>query len=254
MFTPRRLLQSCKAPSLHVVDRPKTLRYIYKSSPISYSEAGILQEKCVREHLDYKAKPIVCQPPPPPPPPPTLLAFGSMNPVYTCGRRDRGKLSDAEIEHLKCGGEAEFVETFRGGQTTFHGPGQLVAYPILDLKSFGLSVRCYVNLLETALINTLDVYGIKGFRTNDTGVWVSESLKIAAIGIHVRRNVTSHGIALNINTDPWWFDRIVACGLPDKKTTTMSIAIGKKLHEKEVATTFANQLTKCLGIDSSGIL
>jgi lipoate-protein ligase B len=108
----------------------------------------------------------------------------------------------------------------RGGQTTFHGPGQLVAYPILDLRTHKLSPRCYVAMLEKSLIATCARYGIEAMTTENTGVWTSEDDKIAAIGVHMRRNITSHGIGLNVNTDLWWFDRIVACGLEGKRATS----------------------------------
>lgn len=119
-------------------------------------------------------------------------------------------------------------ETLRGGQITFHGPGQLVIYPILDLKNVqsdkwpkGLSARCYVNVLEEATINTLKTFGIVGFRTDNPGVWVDEDRKIAALGLHLRRNITNYGVGLNIRTDLRYFDRIVACGLEGKKTTSI---------------------------------
>jgi lipoate-protein ligase B len=123
---------------------------------------------------------------------------------------------------------AEVHETLRGGQITFHGPGQLVIYPILDLKAVhssvwpkGLTARCYVNLLEETTIRTLSQVGIASQRTDNPGVWIDEDTKIAALGVHLRRNVTSYGVGLNVNTDLRWFDRIVACGLEGKRTTSM---------------------------------
>lgn len=129
----------------------------------------------------------------------------------------------------------EVKETLRGGQITFHGPGQLVIYPILDLKSVksekwpkGLSARCFVNVLEEATINTLKSFGIKGIRTDNPGVWVSEEKKIAALGLHLRRNITSFGVGLNIRTDLRYFDKIVACGLEGKKTTSIKEELWKE--------------------------
>jgi lipoate-protein ligase B len=122
----------------------------------------------------------------------------------------------------------EVVETLRGGQITFHGPGQLVIYPILDLKAVrsekwpkGLSAKCFVNLLEEATIKTLETLGVKGIRTEHPGVWVSQQTKIAALGLHLRRNITSFGVGLNICTDLRYFKRIVACGLEGKGTTSV---------------------------------
>lgn len=123
-------------------------------------------------------------------------------------------------------------ETLRGGQITFHGPGQLVVYPILDLKAVksekwpkGLSAKCFVNVLEEATIKTLKSFGITGFRTANPGVWVSEEKKIAALGLHLRRNVTSFGVGLNVRTDLRYFGKIVACGLEGKKTTSIKEAL-----------------------------
>jgi len=110
----------------------------------------------------------------------------------------------------------------RGGQTTFHGPGQLVAYPIIDLRTHKFTPRTYVCLLEKSLIAVCAKYGIDAMTTEHTGVWTSPDDKIAAIGVHMRRNITSHGVGLNVNTDLWWFDRIVACGLEGKRTTSFS--------------------------------
>ncbi|KAI9101940.1 hypothetical protein DFS34DRAFT_567297, partial [Phlyctochytrium arcticum] len=140
-------------------------------------------------------------------------------PTYTAGRRLKG--SDAsEGERLRKLG-AGYFETLRGGQTTFHGPGQLVGYPILDLRKMGLGVRNYVCTLERFLIDTCSKYGIQAARTQDTGVWV-EDRKIAALGIQVRQHITSHGFALNANVDLEWYKHIVPCGLEGKSVTSVA--------------------------------
>lgn len=131
-------------------------------------------------------------------------------------------MSAEQQDYLRANGRAAFVEAMRGGQTTFHGPGQLVAYPIIDLRTHKLTPRTYVCLLEKSLIATCAEYGIKAMTTEHTGVWTTEDDKIAALGVHMRRNITSHGIGLNINTDLWWFNRIVACGLEGKWTTSFT--------------------------------
>ena len=116
------------------------------------------------------------------------------------------------------------MPTLRGGQTTFHGPGQLTAYLLLDLRAHALTPRCYVRMLESAVIKTLQTYGVSGRITENPGVWVgdgSDEKKICAVGVHMRRNITSYGVGLNVNTDLWWFDRIVACGLEGKKATSL---------------------------------
>ncbi|CAG8500998.1 1578_t:CDS:2 [Paraglomus brasilianum] len=140
--------------------------------------------------------------------------------TYTTGRRDKGRTSKDE-ERLR-GLGADYYETLRGGQMTFHGPGQLVGYPILDLNNYELSVRDYVAGIERTIINTCAELDIDAKVTKDTGVWVGDE-KICAIGIQVRRYLTMHGFALNCNNDMRWFEHIVPCGLQNKGTTSISL-------------------------------
>ncbi|KAG0343486.1 putative lipoyltransferase 2, mitochondrial [Podila humilis] len=151
-----------------------------------------------------------------------LLLIVEHTPTYTNGRRNRGNqaIGDEETNRLKNLG-ATYVESLRGGEITYHGPGQLVAYPILDLKPIELSVRCYVSYLEKAIIATCADWGIKAITTENTGVWLNDQQKIAAIGVHVQRYITSHGLALNCNTDLEFFKQIIACGLNGKETTSL---------------------------------
>lgn len=150
----------------------------------------------------------------------SLLAF-EMDPVYTFGRRQLGKMSKAEIARISDHNRADVVETLRGGYTTFHGPGQIVMYPILDLPALGIRLRDYIANVELAIIDTLKIYGINARTTENTGVWLDEKRKIASIGVRVRRGVTTHGLALNVRTDSYWFDRIVPCNLPNVKLVSM---------------------------------
>ena len=189
------------------------LRHLHLAGITRYIEASRIQDTLVRLLLASKANPSAS------PPPPTVLT-AQFSPVYTCGRREIGTVDEDRREFLRASGQAEFYEALRGGQTTFHGPGQLVAYPVIDLKRHALTPRCYVNLLEQALIDTCEQCGIHAMRTEHTGVWTSPERKIAAIGVHLRRNVTSHGVGLNVRTDLTWFGRIVACGLADKEVTS----------------------------------
>ncbi|KAI8899672.1 hypothetical protein BC833DRAFT_584782 [Globomyces pollinis-pini] len=138
-------------------------------------------------------------------------------PTYTIGRRMKVKILESELR--KKG--ADYHASLRGGQITFHGPGQLVGYPIIDLRHYKLGVRDYVCRLEKSLIATCKEFGIKANTTDDTGVWI-ENRKIAALGIHIQRYITSHGFALNCNTDLSWFDHIVPCNLPGKYATSIS--------------------------------
>lgn len=210
---------------------------------ISYGTAARLQEHLVSRFLASK-------PPSSLPAPPSYIITAEFNPVYTCGRREIGTVAPEQQDFLRAGGRAEFVEAMRGGQTTFHGPGQLVAYPIVDIRTHKLSPRCYVGALEKALIATCGRYGIKAMTTEHTGVWTSADDKIAAIGVHMRRNITSHGVGLNVNTDLWWFDRIVACGLEGKRTTSFEkMKVGGKSVD-EVGGVFVEELaSKLVGVE-----
>jgi lipoyl(octanoyl) transferase len=153
-------------------------------------------------------------------------------PVVTVGRR-----TGREELHLPDGVEVEVVETDRGGKSTYHGPGQLVCYPILDLNRHGRDVKRYCRDLEEALIRTLGAFGIGGTRVDGlTGVWViPPPRKIASIGVHISRWVTTHGYALNVDLDPQPFTEwITACGLEDAAFTTMAHELGRPLSVDEV--------------------
>ena len=153
-------------------------------------------------------------------------------PVVTLGRRT----DEAEL-HLPAGIEVEVVETDRGGKSTFHGPGQLVCYPILDLNRHGRDVKRYVRDLEEALIRTLAAFELGGERLDGlTGVWMTPPpRKIASIGVHVSRWVTTHGYALNVNLDPAPFTEwITACGLEDAAFTTIARELGRPVGVDEV--------------------
>jgi lipoyl(octanoyl) transferase len=154
-------------------------------------------------------------------------------PVVTLGRRTD---ETAEL-HVPEGAEVEVVETNRGGKSTYHGPGQLVCYPILDLKRHGRDVKQYVRNLEEALIGTLAPLGIEGARLEGlTGVWLARPpRKIASIGVHVSSWVTTHGYALNVDLDPAPFtDWITACGLEDATFTTIAHELGRSVPVGEV--------------------
>ncbi|HZR95806.1 MAG TPA: lipoyl(octanoyl) transferase LipB [Gaiellaceae bacterium] len=154
-------------------------------------------------------------------------------PVVTLGRRTD---EDAEL-HIPEHAKVEIVETNRGGKSTFHGPGQLVAYPILDLTRHGRDVKRYVRDLEEALIRTLAPFDLAGERIEGlTGVWLTRPpRKIASIGVHVSRWVTTHGYALNVDLDPAPFTEwITACGLEDAMFTTIAREKGGQVSVAEV--------------------
>jgi lipoyl(octanoyl) transferase len=154
-------------------------------------------------------------------------------PVVTLGRRTD---ESAEL-HVPDGAEVEIVETNRGGKSTYHGPGQLVCYPILDLKRHGRDVKQYVRNLEEALMKTLAAFSLDGERLDGlTGVWLTPPpRKVASIGVHVSRWVTTHGYALNVDLDPAPFtDWITACGLDDAMFTTIARETGRAVTVDEV--------------------
>ena len=158
-------------------------------------------------------------------------------PVVTIGRR-----TETEVElHIPAGAEVEIAETDRGGKSTFHGPGQLVCYPILDLTKHGKDVKRYVRDLEEALVRTLAAFELEGTRYDGlTGVWMPPASgqgprKIASIGVHVSRWVTTHGYALNVDLDPAPFTEwITACGLEDAQFTTMARELERPISVEDV--------------------
>ncbi|KAF2643204.1 lipoyltransferase [Massarina eburnea CBS 473.64] len=220
----------------------RSLTHLHFRSPISYRTAAFLQESLVSRFLDSK-------PPSSLPAPTPYILTAEFNPVYTCGRREIGTVSEEQQDYLRNNGSADFVEALRGGQTTFHGPGQLVAYPILDLRTHKLTPRSYVCLLEKSLIRTCRRYAIDAMTTEHTGVWTTPEDKIAAIGVHMRRNITSHGIGLNVATDLWWFERIVACGLQGKRTTSFEREGVGEAGVRDVGKVFVGEVAEILELD-----
>ena len=153
-------------------------------------------------------------------------------PVVTLGRRaDEGEL------HIPEGADVEVVETDRGGKSTYHGPGQLVCYPIFDLTRHGEDVKRYCRDLEEALIRTISAVGVEATRIEGlTGIWLERPpRKIASIGVHISKWVTTHGYALNVDLDPAPFTEwITACGLEDTAFTTLARELGRPVSVDEV--------------------
>ncbi len=150
--------------------------------------------------------------------------------VITLGRNGKAANLLASAEVLSRAGIA-FYPTDRGGDVTYHGPGQLVGYPIVDLREWQRDVGAYVRAVEQTIIDTLADYGISAGRIPKlTGVWVDDR-KIAAIGVHISRWVTSHGFALNVSTDLSYFQYIVPCGLTKPVTSMAALGVVASLHE-----------------------
>jgi lipoyl(octanoyl) transferase len=171
---------------------------------------------------------------------PDTIVLVEHPPVITLGRR-----TDAGELHVPEKAEVEIVETDRGGKSTYHGPGQLVGYPILDLNRHGRDVKRYCRNLEEAVIRTVGAFGIEATRLEGlTGAWLqSPPRKICSIGVHISRWVTTHGYALNVDLDPAPFTEwITACGLEDASFTTMARELGRPLLVDEVRAAAAEAL------------
>ena len=161
-------------------------------------------------------------------------------PVYTLGR-------GADERFVLNPGQVPVQRVSRGGQVTFHGPGQLVGYPILALFGRRRDVHAYIRRLEDVLIQTLASYGLPARRREGlTGVWCGED-KIASIGVGIRRWVTFHGFALNVDPDLSYFDRIVPCGLADVRMTSMARALGRPIAVQTVKSRLAEVFAATFG-------
>lgn len=170
---------------------------------------------------------------------PNHLLFVEHPHVYTLGKS--GDVSNLLIDEkqLKEKG-ASFYKINRGGDITYHGPGQVVGYPILDLENFFTDIHKYLRLLEESIILTLEEYGIKSGRSEgETGVWLGVGTpfarKICAMGVRASRWVTMHGFALNVNSDLGYFDNIIPCGIRGKAVASLNVELGvDKMNEEEV--------------------
>lgn len=192
---------------------------VHRLGLVPYEEGLALQRKRVREVRNERA--------------PDTLYLLSHPPVITIGRggnREHLLASEAELEARGIA----YYETDRGGDITFHGPGQIVGYAIVDLSARGRDVHQYLRDLEEVIITTLAEFGIEAGRLPGlTGVWTGGS-KIAAMGIRVSRWIAHHGFALNVDTDLKFFDCIVPCGLDDRSVTSMVAATGARVSRQSV--------------------
>ena len=180
---------------------------------------------------------------------PETVIFLEHPPVVTLGRR-----TDAQELHIPDDADAEIVETDRGGKSTYHGPGQLVCYPILDLRLHGEDVKRYVRDLEEALIRTIEPCGLEGVRLegdNMSGVWLeSPPRKIASIGVHISKWITTHGYALNVDLELSPFNEwITACGLADAAFTTIAREIGRPVTVDDVRAPARDAIAEVFGLE-----
>jgi lipoyl(octanoyl) transferase len=166
------------------------------------------------------------------------LLFCEHPPVYTLGKSGKIEhllVNEKQLEELG----AKMYKINRGGDITFHGPGQLVGYPILDLDHFFPDIHKYLRLLEEVFIKILKDYGLKGERSpNETGVWLDagkpQARKILALGVRASRWVTMHGWAFNVNTDLSYFKKIIPCGIQDKAVTSLALELGRTINLDDI--------------------
>ncbi len=172
--------------------------------------------------------------------------------VITQGRNGKREHLLAS-EHVLRQKGVEYYETSRGGDITYHGPGQIVGYPILNLGAIRRDVVWYVRMLEVAMIRATSEFGITAERVaGKTGIWVKSGdteEKLAAIGVHISRWVTSHGFAYNVSTDLRYFDLIVPCGIADRKATSLEKLLGRSIEQEEVAPRIARHLGELFGLE-----
>ena len=172
--------------------------------------------------------------------------------VITQGRNGKREHLLAS-EHVLRQKGVEYYETSRGGDITYHGPGQIVGYPILNLGAIRRDVVWYVRMLEVAMIRATSEFGITAERVaGKTGIWVKSGdteEKLAAIGVHISRWVTSHGFAYNVSTDLRYFDLIVPCGIADRKATSLEKLLGRSVEQEEVAPRIARHLGELFGLE-----
>ncbi|KAJ6642758.1 putative lipoyltransferase 2, mitochondrial [Pseudolycoriella hygida] len=204
------------------------LVHILRAGPLDYAKGLELQRKIASQFNradNFK----------------NILIVTSHLPVYTIGIRTTNYTINDEERLRKLG--AQFFKTNRGGLITFHGPGQMVVYPILNLKDFKPSIRWYVCHIEKTVIDLCKKFGISANTSPDTGVWIGDK-KICAIGVHGSRYITTHGLALNCNTDLSWFQHIVPCGIEGKGVTSLSSELNRNVTIDETEGPFLRSFNK----------
>lgn len=262
----------------------RLLKHVHHDRLVPFHYALEQQEKLVKANLDYKrklARAILDDKKNEPSkkdknlkPSPTVFTY-EIEPTYTGGKRTKKEITDEQIakfEHFvpdtqRDNPPPKFIQLERGGEITFHGPGQLVAFFVVDLKSFeSLTARKFVSILEQSIINTLREHNVAEHEpyspgtplrklnlltklTEKTGVWTTNDKKIASIGIHVRRSITSHGLSININTDLSYTNSFKLCGIPNGQQTSINEEMPRiKLTVREVAVTLVKQFATLMGI------
>lgn len=205
----------------------------------SYKEIWDLQEVLLKQNVEMKSVAFNGQPGDEKPATINYLLFVEHPPVYTLGKSGHKENVLLSEDGLREHG-IEFFHINRGGDITFHGPQQLVGYPILDLDKFKTDLGWYLRSLEEVIILTMAEYGLKGERSKgETGVWIEPNIigkerKICALGIKCSRWITMHGFAFNVNTDLNYFNFIVPCGIQNKQVTSLQKELGRDVNMDEV--------------------
>jgi len=214
---------------------------------LEYQQAWDLQENILQQSIAQKAQGLV---------PAHHLLFVEHPPVYTLGKsgkREHVLIDEQEMQER----QIAFFQTNRGGDITYHGPGQLVGYPIFDLEQYYRDIGRYLRELEQVIILTLQDYGLKGERSSgETGVWLDPGIpgrarKICAMGVRCSRWITMHGFALNISNDLSYFNHIIPCGIPDKSVTSLQKELGTTLTVKEVKENVLQKFKQVFGVEIS---
>ena len=206
---------------------------------IEYNEAWNKQEEIFKQTIQLKLDNKQTT---------NTLVFCEHPHVYTLGKS--GDEQNMLLNYIQLqAADAQFVKTNRGGDITYHGPGQIVGYPIFDLANFNIGLKQYIFLIEEVIINTLKYYDIESTRLDGaTGVWLNVGMpscrKICAIGVRSSRFVTMHGFALNINTDLTYFKHINPCGFIDKGVTSLQNELNMEINMEEVKTILADNFDK----------
>ena len=224
--------------------------------PVHFSDLGLVDYKKAWDYQELLLNQIVSEkmknrdlPVDQQFPPKHFLLFCEHPHVYTLGKsgkQDHLLIDESQLKHS----DAVFYKINRGGDITYHGPGQIVGYPILNLDFFFNDIHLYLRYLEEAVILTVLEYGIKGERIDKlTGVWLdagspSKARKICAFGVRCSRWVTMHGFALNVNTDISYFNNIIPCGINDKQVTSMHLELGFQVDAEEVKVKVKNNLSE----------
>jgi lipoyl(octanoyl) transferase len=216
---------------------------------MNYQEAWDYQESLLKANVGVKAAGGAGETT-------NYLLFVEHPPVYTLGKSGHAENILIDEEKMAARG-VQFFKTNRGGDITFHGPGQLVGYPILDLEKFRTDLGWYLRSLEEVGIRVLEDYGIHGDRSpGETGIWIDAGVKgrerkICAMGVRCSRWITMHGFALNVNTDLSWFGDIIPCGIRDKAVTSMEKELGRPVDLAEVKQRWKSRFEEVFGVKLS---